>query len=71
MLRISQFNLSSGERELLLTSLANYHKFSQRDLPSVYHGRWSSMEEGYKRQKVTMQMENFSRKTVEAVKQEY
>lgn len=71
MLRILQFNLSSGERELLLTSLTDYHKFSQEDLSSVYHGRWSSMEEGYKRQKVTMQMENFSGKTIEAVKQEY
>lgn len=71
MLRISQFEVSSGERELLLTSLTDYHKFSQEDLSSVYHGRWSSMEEGYKRQKVTMQMENFSGKSIEAVKQEY
>lgn len=71
ILRVSQFDLKSGERELLLTSLIDYHKFLQEDLSSVYHGRWSSMEEGYKRQKVTMQMENFSGKTVEAVKQEY
>jgi hypothetical protein len=71
ILRISQFNLSSGERELLLTSLVDYHKFSQEELSRVYHGRWSSMEEGYKLQKVTMQMENFSEKTVEAIRQEY
>lgn len=71
MLRILQFDLSSGERELLITSLRDYHRFSQEDLSSVYQGRWTSMEEGYKRQKVTMQMENFSGKTVEAVKQEY
>jgi hypothetical protein len=71
MLRILQFDLSSGEKELLLTSLTDYHKFSQEDLSGVYHGRWSSMEEGYKRQKVTMQMENFSGKTVEAIRQEY
>jgi hypothetical protein len=71
MLRVSQFDLPSGERELLLTSLTDYHGFSQEDLSCVYHGRWSSMEEGYKRQKVTMQMENFSGKTVEAVRQEY
>lgn len=71
MLRVVQFDLSSGEREILLTSLTEYNKFSQEDLSSVYHGRWSAMEEGYKRQKVTMQLENFSGKTVEAIKQEY
>ena len=71
MLRILQFDLLSEERELLMTTLADYKKFSQEELSSVYHGRWSSMEEGYKRQKVTMQMENFSGKTVEAIRQEY
>lgn len=71
MLRVIQFDLSSGEREILLTSLTDYNQFSEEDLSSVYHGRWSSMEEGYKRQKITMQMENFSGKTVEAIKQEY
>lgn len=71
MLRVIQFDLSSGEREILLTSLADYKQFSEEDLSSVYHGRWSSMEEGYKRQKVTMQMENFSGKTAESIKQEY
>lgn len=71
MLRVIQFDLSSGEKEILLTSLADYNTFSQNDLSEVYHGRWNSMEEGYKRQKVTMQMENFSGKTVEAIQQEY
>jgi hypothetical protein len=71
MLRIVQFDLSSGEREILFTSLTDYNRFSETDLSNVYHGRWSSMEEGYKRQKITMQLENFSGKTVEAIKQEY
>jgi len=71
MLRVAQFDLSSGEREILLTSLTDYNHISQEDLSSVYHGRWSSMEEGYKLQKVTMQLENFSGKTVESIKQEY
>jgi hypothetical protein len=71
MLRIVQFDLSSGEREILLTSLTDYNQISEEDLSSVYHGRWSSMEEGYKLQKVTMQLENFSGKTVESIKQEY
>ena len=71
MLRVIQFDLTSGEREILLTSLADYNTFSQEELSQVYHGRWCSMEEGYKRQKVTMQMENFSGKTIEAIQQEY
>jgi hypothetical protein len=71
MIRILQFDLSSEERELLMTSLTDYNNFTQEDLSNVYCGRWSSMEEGYKRQKVTMQMENFSGKTVEAINQEY
>lgn len=48
MLRVSQFDLPSREREVLLTTLTDCHKFSQEDLSSVYHGRWSAMEEGYK-----------------------
>lgn len=71
VLRVIQFDLSSGEREILLTSLTDYSQISEEDLSSVYHGRWSSMEEGYKLQKVTMQLENFSGKTVESIKQEY
>ena len=71
MLRVLQFDLSSGESEILLTNLTDYKRFSEEELSSVYQGRWSAMEEGYKRQKVTMQLENFSGKTVEAIKQEY
>lgn len=66
-----QFDLSSGEREILLTSLTNYNPISGEDLSSVYLGKWGSIEEGYKFQKVTMQLENFSGKTIESIKQEY
>jgi hypothetical protein len=41
------------------------------DLSDVYQARWASMEEGYKRRKITMQQENFSGKTVIAIEQEY
>lgn len=71
LLRIAQFELPSGEEELLLTSLNDEKRFSQEMLSEVYHARWTSMEEGYKRQKITMQLENFSGKTVTAIKQEY
>lgn len=71
LLRVAQFTLSSGEDELLLTTLTDDILYPQEDLSEVYHGRWTSMEEGYKKQKITMQMENFSGKTALAVEQEY
>lgn len=71
ILRIAQFSLSSGEEELLLTTLVDEKQYPQELLSEVYHGRWSAMEEGYKRQKITMQLENFSGKTALAIKQEY
>lgn len=58
--------LPSGELELLLTTLIG-KDYTIEDLSRVYHGRWSSMEEGYKKQKITMQLENFAGKTVTAI----
>lgn len=69
-LRVVKVPLSSGEIELLLTTLVE-EQYTLEDLSEVYHGRWTSMEEGYKKQKIMMQMENFSGKTVTAIKQEY
>jgi hypothetical protein len=71
LLRVSQFTLSSEEDELLLTTLSDDTLFTQNELSEIYHGRWTSMEEGYKRQKITMQLENFSGRTVLAIEQEY
>lgn len=71
LLRVSQFTLPGGEDELLLTTLADEQLYSQEALSEVYHGRWAAMEEGYKKQKITMQLENFSGKTVTAIRQEY
>lgn len=71
LLRVSQFTLPGGEDELLLTTLTSEELYSQEALSEVYHGRWTAMEEGYKKQKITMQLENFSGKTVTAIRQEY
>jgi len=71
LLRVSQFTLPGGEDELLLTTLTDEQLYPQEALSEVYHGRWTAMEEGYKKQKITMQLENFSGKTVIAIKQEY
>ena len=70
LLRLVKIPLTSGEVELLLTTLTD-KIYKAEDLSEVYQGRWISMEEGYKKQKITMQLENFSGKTATAVKQEY
>ncbi len=69
-IRVVKVPLPTGEIELLLTTLTD-KAYTIKDLSEVYQGRWTSMEEGYKKQKVTMQMENFSGKTVIAIEQEY
>lgn len=71
LLRVSQFTLPGGEDELLLTTLTDEKLYSQEELSEVYRGRWTAMEEGYKKQKITMQLENFSGKTGVAIRQEY
>jgi len=70
ILRLVKIPLSTGEIELLLTTLTD-KSFTLEDLSEVYQGRWTSMEEGYKKQKIMMQLENFSGKTVTAIRQEY
>jgi hypothetical protein len=69
-LRVVKIPLSTGEVELLLTTLID-KEYTLEDLSDVYQARWASMEEGYKRRKITMQQENFSGKTVIAIEQEY
>lgn len=71
LLRLAQFKLSSGEDELLLTTLTDEEKYPQKVLSELYRGRWTAMEEGYKKQKIAMELENFSGKTEVAVRQEY
>jgi len=70
LLRLVKIPLTSGEVEILLTTLVD-KEYTIEELSEVYQGRWTSMEEGYKKQKITMQLENFSGKTVVAVRQEY
>lgn len=69
-LRLVKVPLPSGETELLLTTLID-ESYTAEDLSEIYQGRWTSMEEGYKKQKITMQLENFSGKTITAIRQEY
>lgn len=63
--------LPSGEKCVLLTSLTNQDEMTTGDLMNVYWLRWSGCEEGYKKQKISLELENFSGIGVEAVLQEF
>jgi hypothetical protein len=71
LLRLVRITLSSGEECVLLTSFTNLQMFSIEDLSSIYWMRWSGCEEGYKKQKIALELENFSGKGLEAVLQEF
>lgn len=62
--------LSSGKPLMLLTSLRNKDNFSSEEIVELYSLRWRC-EEAYKFQKMTLQLENFSGKSVHAVLQEF
>lgn len=63
--------LPSGESCVLLTSITDQYEMTADDLMNVYWLRWSGCEEGYKKQKISLELENFSGIGVEAVLQEF
>lgn len=70
-LRLVIRSLPSGEKCALLTSLVDQSETSADDLMGIYWLRWSGCEEGYKKQKVALELENFLGTGVEAVLQEF
>ncbi len=70
-LRIAAFTLHSGEREILLTSLTDNETIPYESLFSLYETRWRTMEEGYKRQKVQFEVQNWATQSVLGVLQEF
>lgn len=70
-LRLVVHKLPSGEDCVLLTSIIDQEKISSAALHRLYWRRWTGCEEGYKKQKVTLEMENFIGTGVEAVLQEF
>jgi hypothetical protein len=70
-LRIAAFPLPSGEREILLTSLTNSETIPYENLFSLYGTRWRTMEEGYKRQKVQFEAQNWATQSVLGILQEF
>jgi len=55
---------------ILVTSLLDSRSYRIADFKALYHHRWQ-IEEGYKRQKSWLEIENFTGKSVLCVKQDY
>jgi len=69
-LRIVKVRLKTGEIEYLVTSILDKTILTKHDLQKIYRLRWD-IEEQFKSLKNTMELENFSGKTVETMLQEY
>lgn len=61
--------LSSGEIEVLATSLLDEVKVLQEQFKALYHLRWG-VEEDYKSQKISLEIKNFSGPNVHSVMQD-
>jgi hypothetical protein len=68
-LRLIRVRLKGGEEEILITSLLDEDAFPSHLFKHLYHLRWG-IEEGYKKEKCWAEVENFSGRTVHALKQD-
>ena len=68
--RLIKVELSTGETEILCTSLSDIEKYPHEEFDPLYHYRWQE-EEAYKLLKNRIEIENFSGKTAKAVKQDF
>lgn len=68
--RLIKVTLSTGETEVLCTSLLDMDTYQQDEFERLYHYRWNE-EESYKLLKSRIELENFSGKTAVAVKQDF
>lgn len=70
LIRVLVFNLSSGQKEVVITSLLDQNEFSYDDIFALYGMRWN-VEENYKFYKVIAEIENFSGKSKLAIEQDF
>jgi hypothetical protein len=68
--RMLVVTLSTGEKEVLLTSLIDENIYPTTIFKDLYHKRWG-VEENYKWHKGTLQLENFSGQTELSILQEF
>lgn len=68
--RLVVIELHNGEKEVLCTSLMDTKIYRREDLKELYHYRWNA-EEAYKLLKCRADLEVFSGKTANAVRQDF
>lgn len=69
-LRLLKIGLSSGETEVLATSLTDFSLYKYDEFAGLYHLRWG-IEEDYKIMKCRIEIENFSGKSVLSILQDF
>jgi hypothetical protein len=69
-LRLLRIELTSGEVEILITSLTDVVEYPHHFFADLYHLRWP-VEEAYKTLKCRIEIENFSGESVLAVRQDF
>lgn len=69
-IRIVVVTLSTGEKEVLITSLLDKEKYPYKIFRELYFKRWGT-EENYKFFKVCLEIENFSGKSCIAIEQDF
>lgn len=62
--------LPSGDKEVLITSLLDTEEYPYELFEELYHLRWG-VEESYKKDKHRLELENFSGKSVVAIRQDF
>jgi Transposase DDE domain len=68
--RLARVELDNGEVEILLTSLCDEENVTVVDLKELYNYRWP-IETSYCRFKHKLEIENFSGKSIKAIKQDF
>jgi hypothetical protein len=70
LFRVVVVELSTGEKEILLTSLICKKTYPRKIFRSLYFHRWK-LEEGYKHYKSNVEIENFSGKSSLIIEQDF
>lgn len=70
ILRAVKIKLTTGETEYLISSLTDKKAFTKDDLKELYHLRWGE-ETYFNFQKNVLEIENFSGRTPETIRQDY
>ncbi|TAF74444.1 MAG: hypothetical protein EAZ53_08630 [Bacteroidetes bacterium] len=69
--RLIKVLLSTGETEILCTSLLDKQQYKIEEFKDLYAKRWVIEEDGYKMLKCRCELENWSGKTALSVKQDF